>query len=127
MRLILLRNVVFPAALIVLSLLHGGCAHDAAAKNHGAEQRKSGTISGKVLDGGGKGIEKARVSLASAHGESLTGPDGSFLFANMSAGTYAVIAKAAGFYPDYRYARVQGGQITELPIVLKKEPRAASP
>lgn len=77
-------------------------------------------LRGTVRAGGGRLVEDARVTLLDAAGNvvdsTVTGPDGTFRFVDLSAGEYTVIA--AGYPPVATVLQVAGGGRTERDLML---------
>ena len=78
-----------------------------------AAQSFRGTIRGKVLDPTGSLIAGAKITAKnSATGlsrETVTGPDGGYVLAELPVGTYAVMAAAAGLTPTAQNVIVNVG------------------
>lgn len=84
------------------------------------EQKSPGTISGTVIDQSGAVVVGARITLAreqSSVGETHSGDDGQFSFANVIPGDFQITIAAPGFVTQTSSGALRAGQFFILPPV----------
>ncbi|ADB42831.1 TonB-dependent receptor [Spirosoma linguale] len=105
---VLLRLI--PLLLICLSSFVG----------RAADYKPSGTLQGYVLDRNKQPAEGITVSLIGTVRQVSTGPDGSYLFKNLSPGRYVLIVTGVGLQTQEQSAEVTSGQATSLNITISE-------
>lgn len=81
-------------------------------------QAATGTVSGSVVDDGGRPIAGARILVASAHREATSAADGTFRLAAVPSGRTAVTASAPSFGSARRVVAIVAGRTTEVHFTL---------
>ncbi|MFN7942694.1 MAG: carboxypeptidase-like regulatory domain-containing protein [Thermoanaerobaculia bacterium] len=115
-------------ALRSLALLVAGCVSAAAAS-----AAEHGTLSGRVI-GGSSPLDQARVYAYQLAERSLrkvlTDPSGSFLFEDLPAGLYKLIAHKSGFEPIVRMVSREAtasNQFVELELAERSDDQGVGP
>src|SRR5579871_4518018 len=72
------------------------------------------TLVGVVKDTIGNPVDSVELLIASLKRHAMTGPDGAFRFDDLKPGTYQVLARKLGFYPQVQKAIVEdnGGVVS---------------
>ena len=114
------RSPLSIGSLLAVALL--SCASVAWPQTATPDAQPSpGTISGRILDDSGAAIAEARVTL-SRDGilpgiEIVSGADGQFLFAAVSAGTYRLTISASGYAGQTMSGVLNPGERSRLPPI----------
>lgn len=83
----------------------------------------AGTVEGRIHDAEtGVGIEGVQVLLEGTRFAALSGPDGTFQIADVSPGSYALVATLIGYGPARREVTVRPGIATRVAIELGTVP-----
>lgn len=101
-----------PSTVLVAVLVASVCMASEAS----AQQR--GTIEGTVRDSAGRGITGAEVGIVGTTVRARTNEDGTFRFANASAGTLTVQARRIGFRMHTIATTVIAGHVSRVDIEL---------
>ena len=78
------------------------------------------TLSGRVVDRGGRAVAGATVVLVELHRVAITPADGTFRLVDVSPGRYTVSVRGLGFAPSARHVSVTGGGPSTLDITLER-------
>ena len=79
------------------------------------------TISGKVLDDSGVTIPGANVTIKETGKSTVTDENGGYLFSNIEAGTYTVIATNVGYKTFEKKIAIKQGESLEVNLLLEGE------
>lgn len=85
-----------------------------------ADNKPFGSLQGYVLDRNKQPTEGITVSLKGTVRQISTGPDGSYLFKNLSQGRYVLIVTGVGLQTQEQSAEVTSGQTTRLDITISE-------
>jgi iron complex outermembrane receptor protein len=91
-----------------------------AVPNHLFAQEKN-TISGKVLDDSGVTVPGANVSLKGADKNTITDENGGFVFSNIPAGDYMIVATNVGYKTFEKKITLKEGESLEANLLLEGE------
>ena len=110
------------AALLAVGVAAGSLAAPAAAG--------LGTVGGQVLDGGGKPVAHAHVTLQASDGDRLqiteTNNQGHFWFAFLPEGQYSVRASMGGRVSEWREGVwVSPGRQTDVTLHLRRQQKSS--
>src|SRR5437867_5644736 len=78
------------------------------------------TLSGRVVDRGGRAGAGATVVLVELHRVAITPADGTFRLVDVPPGRYTVSVRGLGFAPSARHVSVTGGGPSTLDITLER-------
>ena len=81
-----------------------------AASDMAGAQRAAFVLRGRVLDSAGAPLVGARVTLPALGRQQATGPDGGYRFADLAAGSYALVFSRIGFAPLTRRVTLPGDE-----------------
>lgn len=91
-----------------------------ALPNHLLAQDKN-SVSGKVLDDNGVTIPGANVSLKGTDKNTITDENGSYLFSNIAAGNYSIVATNVGYKTYEKQITLKEGESLEVNLLLEGE------
>lgn len=101
---------------IVAAALSAGCAGDDGPLD---SNPNPGTIAGRVADVMGRPVNGVRVATTPSTAGAVSGPDGTFLIADVDAGSYVVSFSRSGFDSALVSATVTEGQSVTLASTIK--------
>src|SRR2546430_10309051 len=78
------------------------------------------TLSGRVVDRGGRAVAGATVVVVELHRVAITPADGTFRLADVPPGRYTVSVRGLGFAPSARHVSMTGGGPSTLDITLER-------
>ena len=102
-------NVRIPGVLGIAAL-------ELAEPSANAAARPSATLTGTILDPGGRPLERARVSVDSV--ATLSGPDGKFTLRNLKSGTRSLLVRRIGFDVTSKVIALRERNATDVTVAM---------
>ena len=83
-----------------------------------AHAQEFGTVAGRVVDGRGRGLEKAQVFIQGAERGALSDRTGAFRITGVPLGEHVLRADLLGYLPGLRKVRLPGEDALDVTLVL---------